>query len=69
MRKLAADWAVEAWNRIPEDVIYNAWRHLPLSYFPDEPTRPCDFATEEDEYYRDCEMAEEDLEGVEPVGI
>ena len=51
VRKLSVEWAVEAWKRIPEDVIYNAWRHKPFSYFPEEDTRPCDFDAEEEAYY------------------
>ena len=49
-RRLIGEWALEAWNRIPREVIYNSWRHRPFSYFPDEDTLTTDFQEEEDEY-------------------
>ena len=41
---------MEAWNRIPREIIYNSWRHKPFSYFPDKDTLATDFQEEEDEY-------------------
>ena len=63
VRKLTAEWAAEAWQRIPEEIIYNSWRHQPMSYFPDEPCRPCEFNDDEEA------MGEEEIDNVDAVGI
>jgi hypothetical protein len=63
-RKCIAVWAKHSWDRIPNDIVYNAWRHKPFSYFPDDDTRPTNFQAEEDAYE---EGAEEELL-VEQVG-
>lgn len=49
-RNLVAGWAGEALERLPNDVVYNSWRHTPFSYFPEEQTREMDF-DDDDEYY------------------
>ena len=49
-RNLVAGWAGEALERLPNDVVYNSWRHTPFSYFPEEQTRETDF-DDDDEYY------------------
>ena len=33
-RAILANWIVEAMNEISEEVVKNAWRHRPFSYFP-----------------------------------
>ena len=43
LRPLLAKFVVESWNRVSEDVVYNAWRHHPYSYYPDESTRETTF--------------------------
>ena len=71
VRKLTAEWAIEAWQKIPEEVIYNSWRHQPMSYFPDEPCRPCEFNDNEEEYEgEEAEaMRKEEIDNVDTVGI
>ena len=55
MRKLAAEWGVQASNRTREDVVYNSWRHEPFLYFPGEETletineSDCNYSSSEDE--------------------
>ena len=58
MRKLIAEWGCKSWGLTKEDVIWNSWRHGPFSYFPDEPTRPTEY--ESDEYDYDEETESED---------
>lgn len=64
-REYIAKWASESWNSIPNDVVYNSWRHSPFSYFVDEPTRSTTFNTYED-YATDTED-EQDVNNQEVV--
>lgn len=47
-RKYIALWASESWNRVPEDIVYNSWRHHPFSYFPEEEMHLTNFQAKED---------------------
>lgn len=47
-RQYIANWAKESWDRIPNDVVYNSWRHKPFSYFPHEETRHTSFLEDDD---------------------
>ena len=65
MRKLVAEWGVEAWKRIKENIVYNSWRHNPFSYFPEEPTRETTYENDYD--YSDDEDDEGDDAGDDEV--
>jgi hypothetical protein len=64
-RRMIAKWAVESWDRTTEDVVYNAWRHTPFSYFPTEPSQPTAFENDENLYSSEEEEEEEEEEGEE----
>jgi hypothetical protein len=65
-RLLIANWAAEAWAALPNDIVYNSWRHHPFSYFPDQPTREGSFFDEEVAYSDDDdEEGNEDNESSE----
>ena len=61
IRPLLAKFAVEAWNNLPSKMVYNAWRHDPYSYYPDQPSLPTTFQEEEDEeeFLSDSESEDE----------
>ena len=42
-RKLVAQWALESWNCIPKEHVYNSWTHGTFLYFPGKPTVQCVF--------------------------
>ena len=48
-RKLVAQWALESWNCISKEHVYNSWRHGTFSYFPGEPTVQCVFNEDPEE--------------------
>jgi hypothetical protein len=52
-RLLIANWAADAWDRLPNDVVFNSWRKHPFSYFPGEPTREGSFLDDNIEYSDD----------------
>jgi hypothetical protein len=59
-RLLIAEWAAEAWERLPNDIVYNSWRHHPFSYFPDEPSRETSFLDDGIAYSDEDEDDDED---------
>ena len=69
-RPLLAKFIVESWNRVPEEVVYNAWRHHPYSYYPEEPRKETtfqddDFLSSDSDSDSDNEV--EDLEERETI--
>jgi hypothetical protein len=60
-RMLVATWAAEAWERLPNDIVYNSWRKHPFSYFPDQPSRETSFL-DDAIVYSDEDDDEEDNE-------
>ena len=62
VRALLAKYALESWNRVPRDVVYNAWRHKPYSYFPEEDTRPTEF---QDNNFQSSDEEDEDEDEAE----
>ena len=62
VRQFIASWGKEAWDKIPESVVYNSWRHAPYSYFPEEPTVPTTFV-DDDSSYEDDEEEEDEEDG------
>ena len=61
IRPLMAQWAVESWNKVHPDTVYNSWRHAPWSYFPGEATREVVF--QEDNFDESSSSEEEDIYG------
>jgi hypothetical protein len=59
MRYKMAVWAIQSWNKVQEDTVYNSWRHVPFSYFPGEPTREVVFQ-DDDFDFSDSEEEEEE---------
>lgn len=75
-RRLIAEWACTTWDALPTDIVYNSWRHIPFSYFPDEPTRDTLFehepeysSDEEDNEVDDDEIFDEEIVGVEATAV
>ena len=72
-RKMVAEWATDAWKNIPEDQVYNSWRHTPFSHFPDEETRETNFDADKVYYSSSSEEdedgEEEQVEEEEQVGV
>ena len=72
LRKVMANWAVDAWKKTNEDVVYNSWRHDPFSYFPDEETRETAYESDidgddDDSYTTDEEadaLGDEEIEAL-----
>ena len=59
IRPLMAKWAVESWDKVQKDTVYNSWRHKPWSYFPMEETRVVEFQDDDFDYSSDEEEEEE----------
>ncbi|KAL7563790.1 hypothetical protein ACA910_000116 [Epithemia clementina (nom. ined.)] len=55
-QQLIAIAACKAWENLPEEVVYNAWRRDTFGYFPNEATKPTAFV--EEEYYSSDEESE-----------
>ena len=63
MRSLMASFAIKSWERVTEDYVWNAWRHHPFSYFPDEETRETAFEDDDDDLsYSSSEAGSEEEE-------
>jgi hypothetical protein len=58
MRKMISEFVAQSWNEIPKEVVYNAWRHEPFSYFPTEPSLATTFVEHMD--YDDTSSDEEE---------
>ena len=70
VRAFIRHWAAKSWGVIPEEFIYNSWRHAPFLYFPNESTVHTGFSQDdeidnENEYHRNDEL---ELPGEEDTG-
>ena len=67
-RGLIRKWAKESWATIPNDVVYNSWRHKPFSCFPDEDSRPAAYTDDSDE---ECEhdVGEEEIDVEDTMAV
>jgi hypothetical protein len=62
MRPLIAKWAVDSWEKVHADTVYNSWRHEPFSYFPGEPTRAVVFQDDDFDFSDESDAGDSESE-------
>lgn len=64
VRKLIAKWAQDAWDKLPNEIVFNAWRHGDYSYFPNDASKKVSYNFG-DFGYDDDDEGDDEIEGEE----
>jgi hypothetical protein len=62
IRPLIAKWAIDSWEKVHADTVYNSWRHEPFSYFPGEPTRAVVFQDDDFDFSDESDAGDSESE-------